>query len=53
MSSSSEIIAKSKDTFRFVKTGRIDPEKKDLAVRQVEFVEIYNPVQTGRCGNAG
>ncbi|HTR01086.1 MAG TPA: FAD-dependent oxidoreductase [Candidatus Acidoferrum sp.] len=56
----SEIIAKSKDTFRFVKTGRIDPEKKELAVRQTEFVEIYNPfkqeeaeVQADRCLECG
>ncbi len=60
MSSSSEIIAKSKDTFRFVKTGRIDPAKKELAVRQTEFVEIYNPfkqeeaeVQADRCLECG
>ncbi|MES2624109.1 MAG: FAD-dependent oxidoreductase [Pseudomonadota bacterium] len=42
----SEIIAKSKDTFRFVKTERIDPDKKDLLVRQTEFVEIYSPFET-------
>jgi len=41
----SEIIAKSKDTFRFVKTGRVDPVKKDIDVRTTEFVEIYTPFQ--------
>jgi glutamate synthase (NADPH/NADH) small chain len=56
----SEIIAKSKDTFRFVKTGRIDPEKKEIDVRKTEFVEIYNPftqaeaeVQADRCLECG
>jgi glutamate synthase (NADPH/NADH) small chain len=56
----SEIIAKSKDTFRFVKTGRADPGKKSLPVRQVEFVEIYDPyrtheaeVQADRCLECG
>jgi len=55
-----EIIAKSKDTFRFVKTGRIDPGKKTLPVRQTEFVEIYEPykapdaeVQSDRCLECG
>ncbi len=59
-SSSSEIIVKSKDTFRFVKTGRADPEKKELSVRQTEFVEIYSPfkqedaeVQADRCLECG
>lgn len=41
----SDIIAKSKDTFRFVKTGRIDPDKKALQTRKTEFVEIYHPFQ--------
>ncbi len=57
---SSEIIIKSKDTFQFVKTARIDPEKKELSVRQAEFVEIYNPfkqedaeVQADRCLECG
>jgi glutamate synthase small subunit family protein, proteobacterial len=56
----SEIIAKSKDTFRFVKTGRIDPAKKPLATRQQAFVEIYDPfkpqeaeVQADRCLECG
>ena len=56
----SEIIAKSKDIFRFVKTERIDPDKKELPVRQTEFVEIYNPfeaeeaeTQSDRCLECG
>jgi glutamate synthase (NADPH/NADH) small chain len=56
----SEIIAKSKDTFRFVKTGRVDPAKKPLATRQQDFVEIYDPfkpqeaeVQADRCLECG
>ncbi|MDT8397543.1 MAG: FAD-dependent oxidoreductase [Pseudomonadales bacterium] len=38
----SEIIVKTKDNFRFVKTPRRDPEKKPAEIRKVEFVEIYN-----------
>jgi glutamate synthase (NADPH/NADH) small chain len=56
----SEIIVKSKDTFRFVKTERIDPDKKPLHVRQNQFVEIYEPfqqedaeVQADRCLECG
>jgi glutamate synthase (NADPH/NADH) small chain len=56
----SEIIARSKDTFQFVKTDRHDPEKKPLEVRKAEFVEIYNPfekeeaeVQADRCLECG
>ncbi len=56
----SEIIAKSKDVFQFVKTGRIDPCKKALPVRQTEFVEIYDPfkpaqaeTQSDRCLECG
>lgn len=56
----SEIIAKSKDTFRFVKVARADPGKKPLPVRQTEFVEIYDPykapeaeVQADRCLECG
>ena len=56
----SEIIAKSKDIFRFVKTGRVDPTKKELPVRQTEFVEIYDlykapeaETQADRCLECG
>lgn len=56
----SEIIAKSKDTFRFVKTGRIEPDKKPLEARKTGFVEIYEPfqapdaeVQADRCLECG
>ena len=56
----SEIIARSKDTFQFIKTDRIDPAKKDIAARKTEFVEIYNPfeqedaeVQADRCLECG
>ena len=56
----SDIIVKSKDTFQFVKTGRVDPGKKELLVRQTEFVEIYEPykehdaeVQADRCLECG
>ncbi len=41
----SEIIVKSKDTFRFVKTGRVEPDKKPLEARKTAFVEIYEPYQ--------
>jgi len=56
----SEIIAKSKDIFRFIKVGRIDPAKKPLATRQAEFVEIYDAfkpqeaeAQADRCLECG
>lgn len=56
----SEIIAKSKDTFRFIKTGRVDPQKKELLKRQTEFVEIYDlyesesaETQSDRCLECG
>ena len=56
----SEIIARSKDTFQFVKTGRGDPAKKGLEVRKQEFVEIYDPyqapeaeIQADRCLECG
>lgn len=56
----SEIIAKSKDTFRFLNTERREPEKKSLKVRKTEFVEIYDPyhqedaeVQAERCLECG
>jgi len=55
-----EIIVRSKDTFQFVKTGRVDPGKKALPVRQTEFVEIYDQfktpdaeVQADRCLECG
>jgi glutamate synthase (NADPH/NADH) small chain len=55
-----EIIAKSKDTFRFLNTERTDPDKKALKIRQTEFVEIYDPfhqedaeVQAERCLECG
>jgi glutamate synthase (NADPH/NADH) small chain len=28
--------------FQFLDVARQDPEKKDIAVRKAEFVEIYN-----------
>lgn len=56
----SEIIARSKDVFQFVKTDRIDPDKKPLEVRKTQFVEIYDPfqkeeaeVQADRCLECG
>lgn len=56
----SDIIAKSKDTFRFLNTERHDPEKKSLRVRKTEFVEIYDSfrqeeaeVQSERCLECG
>ena len=55
-----DIIAKSKDTFRFLNTERRDPDKKALEIRQTEFVEIYDPfhqddaeVQAERCLECG
>ena len=38
----SDIIARSKDTFRFLTEDREDPKKKSIEVRKTEFVEIYN-----------
>lgn len=55
-----DIIAKSKDSFQFMKTGRVDPRKKALEVRKKDFVEIYDPfrqpeaeVQAERCLECG
>jgi len=42
----SDIIARSKDTFRFVTEEREDPKKKPLDVRKHQFVEIYHPFET-------
>src|SRR5210317_629466 len=56
----SDIIARSKDTFRFLTEDREDPKKKPLDVRKTEFVEIYNPfekedaeTQSERCLECG
>ena len=56
----SDIIARSKDTFRFLTEDREDPKKKSLEVRKTEFVEIYQPyeaedaqVQSERCLECG
>jgi glutamate synthase (NADPH/NADH) small chain len=55
-----DIIARSKDTFQFVKTERVDPDKKPIEVRKTQFVEIYDPfqkeeaeVQADRCLECG
>ena len=51
---------KSKDVFRFLSSGRQDPEKKPIEVRTTEFVEIYEQfdqpqaaVQSERCLECG
>jgi glutamate synthase (NADPH/NADH) small chain len=31
--------------FQFLDVGRADPDKKDLSVRKLEYVEIYEPFQ--------
>jgi glutamate synthase (NADPH/NADH) small chain len=56
----SDIIARSKDTFRFLTEDREDPKKKSLEVRKTEFVEIYQPyeaedaqAQSERCLECG
>ena len=56
----SDIIVKSRDSFRFLNTERQDPGKKPLRVRKTEFVEIYDPfhqeeaeVQSERCLECG
>ncbi len=56
----SDIIARSKDTFRFLTEDREDPKKKSLRARKTEFVEIYTPfekedaeVQAERCLECG
>ena len=41
----SDIIAREKDTFRFLTDEREDPRKKTLDVRKTQFVEIYNPFE--------
>ena len=42
----SDIIARSKDNFTFLKEERQDPKKKSLSVRKTQFVEIYNQFET-------
>lgn len=56
----SDIIAKSKDIFRFLNTERHDPEKKRSGVRKTKFVEIYESfrqeeaeLQSERCLECG
>ena len=56
----SDIIARSKDTFRFLTEDREDPRKKPLDTRKTKFVEIYNPfeaeeaqTQSERCLECG
>jgi len=56
----SDIIARSRDNFRFVTEDREDPKKKTLDVRKTQFVEIYHPfeaddaqVQSERCLECG
>lgn len=34
-------VIKDKDIFRFLNSGRVDPEKKTIDVRKTEFIEIY------------
>ena len=36
-----EPVIKEKDIFRFLNSGRVDPEKKTIEVRKTEFIEIY------------
>lgn len=56
----SDIIIKSKDTFRFLRAPRRDPDKKPLEARKHDFVEIYEPYrqveaaeQSERCLECG
>lgn len=50
----------SNNVFQFVDVQRVDPDKKPLKIRKVDFVEIYKPftssqakMQAGRCLECG
>jgi len=50
----------SNNVFQFVDVQRVDPDKKRLKIRKVDFVEIYKPftrnqakMQAGRCLECG
>ncbi|NQZ51449.1 MAG: FAD-dependent oxidoreductase [Moritella sp.] len=50
----------SNNVFQFVDVQRIDPDKKPLKIRKVDFIEIYKPftanqaqMQSGRCLECG
>ena len=40
----------SQNVFQFVDVQRVDPPKKPLKIRKIQFVEIYEPVNQSQVG---
>ncbi|VTN12061.1 Glutamate synthase [NADPH] small chain [Raoultella terrigena] len=38
----------SQNVYQFIDLQRVDPPKKPLKIRKIEFVEIYEPFQRAR-----
>lgn len=38
----------SQNVYQFIDLQRVDPPKKPLKIRKIEFVEIYEPFSEGR-----
>ncbi len=43
----------SQNVYQFIDLQRVDPPKKPLKIRKIEFVEIYEPFSEGRQGAGG
>ena len=43
----------SQNVYHFIDLQRVDPPKKPLKIRKIEFVEIYEPFQEGSGQGAG
>lgn len=43
----------SQNVYQFIDLQRVDPPKKPLKIRKIEFVEIYEPFSEGRGQGAG
>ena len=43
----------SQNVYQFIDLQRVDPPKKPLKIRKIEFVEIYEPFSEGGQGAGG
>lgn len=43
----------SQNVYQFIDLQRVDPPKKALKIRKIEFVEIYEPFSEGRQSTGG
>ncbi len=43
----------SQNVYQFIDVERIDPPKKSLQIRKIEFVEIYEPFTKQQAERAG